>query len=233
MMSSKASALTAELRRVAIEGGASHFGVADVRRAHELWPDSFEESGLLPTGIAIAVHEDDALLDGLPMTDDRYRTSHYTEKIALAVALGDRMVARLKERGHRAHRLSHPPAIKATGLYKMVARLAGLGWIGKNRLLITPDAGPRVALAAVLTDALLPPTAQAPLPDGCGDCRLCLDVCPVKAFSPESFGETDSLEGFNTGLCATCRGVINPSGWGGCGLCMKVCPFGIQDGRRA
>jgi epoxyqueuosine reductase QueG len=88
-----------------------------------------------------------------------------------------------------------------------------------------------VALAAVLTDAPLQPTATQPLPDGCGDCTRCLDACPVHAYSYEPFGETDSMEGFDTSLCVANRGIINPSGWGLCGLCVASCPFGQQEGR--
>jgi ferredoxin len=110
-----------------------------------------------------------------------------------------------------------------------VARLAGIGWIGKNRLLITPDHGPRVALATVLTDAPLHPTAATLPPDGCGPCNLCIRACPVLAYRTESFGETDSLQGFDTGRCSTMRGVINPTSWGVCGLCVQVCPYGRRN----
>jgi len=218
--------LERSLRDTALAMGASHFGIADVRRAHAVWPDSFEESGLLPTGISICVSEDDDLLDGLPQTDEPCRTSHYSVKIALALAIADRLRDGLVQAGHLAHRLSHPPAKKPTGLYKLVARLSGLGWIGKNRLLITPGRGPRVALATVLTDAPLRPTAAKPKEDGCGECALCIRICPVEAFTTDAFGETDSLEGFDAGRCAVYRGVINPTGWGVCGLCVQVCPFG-------
>ena len=219
-----------QVRQLADTMGASLLGVADVSRAFAVWPDSFKESGKLLTGISIGVAENDDLLDGLPQTDDKYRTSHYLEKMGLALRIGDAIAKQLIEQGYRAHRLSHPPVGKPTGLYKLVARFSGLGWIGKNRLLITLARGPRVALAAVLTDAPLPPTADKPLESQCGDCTRCIDVCPVKAFSTAPFGETDSLKGFATGRCAINRGTINPTGWGGCGLCMKVCPFGRRKG---
>lgn len=226
MHTNAAENMDTRIRRLAMEAGASHFGIADLTPAWETWPESFEESGPLLTGVAIGVHEDDDLLDDLPVSDDRCRTTHYVDKINRALAIADTVTAELVAAGHRAHRLSHPPRIKATGLYKLTARFAGLGWIGRNRLLITPDAGPRVALAAVLTDAPLAPTASAPLPDGCGDCTLCLDACPVHAYSYERFGETDSMEGFETRLCIANRGIVNPSSWGLCGLCVQACPIG-------
>jgi epoxyqueuosine reductase QueG len=218
------------MRQLADTMGATLFGVADVSRAFEVWPDSFKECGKLLTGISIGVAEDDDLLDGLPQTDDKYRTSHYNVKMALALRIGDAIAKQLVEHGYKAHRMAHPPIDKPTGLYKLVARFSGLGWIGKNRLLITRARGPRVALATVLTDAPLPPTAEKPLESQCGSCTRCIDVCPVKAFSTEPFGETDSLKGFATGLCGINRGTINPTIWGGCGKCIKVCPFGRRKG---
>jgi ferredoxin len=214
------------LRAMALQEGATHFGIADMTRAREVWPESFEECGPLLTGISIGIRRDDDLLDGLPMTDHEARVDHYLVRIRGALAIGDKIVDELTAEGYRAHRLSHPPRIKPTGLFKLTARLAGLGWIGKNRLLVTPDAGPRLSLAAVLTDAPLQPTATEPMPDGCGECTLCIEACPVGAYSTEHFGETDSMEGFDTELCAANRGTINPGVWGLCGLCVQICPLG-------
>ena len=62
--------------------------------------------------------------------------------------------------------------------HKMAATSAGLGWIGKNGLLISTDYGPRLSLATVLTDAPLEP--DAPMEHSlCGECMLCMKHCPV------------------------------------------------------
>jgi ferredoxin len=218
--------LAEEIRSLAENMGACHFGFADMTRAWRESPASFEESGPLLTGISICVHEDTSLLDNLPRSDFEYRVDHYNAKITLALRIGDCIAELLHARGFKAHRLSHPPKGKPTGLFKLTARFAGLGWIGKNRLLLTPEHGCHIALAAVLTDAPLPVYEGKLMEDRCGDCEKCIDACPVHAYSREPFGEMDSMDGFNTGVCAVFRGVVNPTGWGLCGLCVKACPKG-------
>jgi epoxyqueuosine reductase len=61
-----------------------------------------------------------------------------------------------------------------------VAYLAGLGWFGKNANLLLPGAGSYFVLGSVVTTAPLP-VAVAPVEDGCGSCRRCLDGCPTGA----------------------------------------------------
>jgi epoxyqueuosine reductase QueG len=114
--------------------------------------------------------------------------------------------------------------------HKAVARIAGLGWQGKNLLLITPQYGSRVRLVTVLTDA--PLQTDEPLQNRCGKCMLCRDACPVGAIKGISTKDNYSTreEAIYLDRCskklieefAKLEGIGFPI----CGICIKACPYG-------
>jgi len=114
--------------------------------------------------------------------------------------------------------------------HKAVARMAGLGWQGKNLLLITPRHGSRVRLVTVLTDAAL--VCDAPLKNRCGKCRRCSEACPVDAIKGVNTEHhyANRNEALNFKKCAD--KLVNDFakhpdiGAPICGICINVCPFG-------
>lgn len=62
---------------------------------------------------------------------------------------------------------------------RAVAERAGMGWVGKNCSLITPEFGSWVYLGELVTNLPLP--ADQPIEEGCGDCNICVDACPTGA----------------------------------------------------
>lgn len=60
-----------------------------------------------------------------------------------------------------------------------VAERAGIGWIGKNSLLLTPEFGSYVYLGELITDIEFP--IDQPMENQCGDCTKCIDACPSNA----------------------------------------------------
>ena len=84
---------------------------------------------------------------------------------------------RLRADGHRAI-----VAVDDNALVDRAAAVrAGLGWYGKNANVLLPGEGSWFVLGAVITDAPLVAADPAPVPDGCGACRRCIDSCPTHA----------------------------------------------------
>jgi epoxyqueuosine reductase len=108
------------------------------------------------------------------------------------------------------------------------ARAAGLGWIGKNSLLLSRNAGSLFFLAAVLLDQPLaydPPMTS----NHCGTCTACLDICPTDAFVQPGVLDASKCISY---LTIEHRDVIpsdhrdQMNGWiFGCDDCQDVCPW--------
>ncbi len=112
--------------------------------------------------------------------------------------------------------------------HKLAATRAGLGWIGKNSLLITKEYGPRVRLGAILLDYDLP--VHGPVTtSGCGECELCVEACPYDCLhNAEWYPGMNRTELFDPFLCHHKRNeFIKDTGRKHeCGFCLLACPVG-------
>ncbi|MEO6324992.1 MAG: tRNA epoxyqueuosine(34) reductase QueG [Thermoanaerobaculia bacterium] len=116
-------------------------------------------------------------------------------------------------------------------LERDLALRAGLGFIGKNGLLIIPGVGSHVVLGEILTDILLASTAAAidGTLDRCGSCMRCLESCPTDAFVAPRLLDARRCLSY---LTIEKRGPLSPEqeqsldgALFGCDICQDVCPW--------
>jgi epoxyqueuosine reductase len=143
---------------------------------------------------------DIALLIGIPLSPDYifrlskenvFDNSEFSEKERNTDELAEWTADFIVAKGYKAYAQSERILIE-DGFYneiiktsllpnKTIAVMAGLGWIGKNNLLVTPEYGSALCICTILTNAPFPVENKSIIMPKCGDCVICKDICPTTA----------------------------------------------------
>ncbi|MCI8665433.1 MAG: epoxyqueuosine reductase [Dorea sp.] len=207
------------------EKGAKLIGIADLKGVVE---------GGLKTGISVAVPVPKHIVRDLQHAPTKeYYDAYYSlnEELDHIVSCGADFI---KERGYQAFanttKVVRMDDDWRTPLpHKTVATRAGIGWIGKNCLLVTREYGSAIRLSSLLTDAPLP-TAQPITKSFCGNCNVCVKSCPGKALTGIAWDtQTSRAELFHKEACKKTQLQRMKQATGLekdlCGLCFAVCTY--------
>lgn len=215
------------LRRKVLEWGASIVGFADLKELiYEKWKP-------LKTGVSIVVRLSDAIMDEVENGPTLTYAYHYRTTNQLLDSIAHKVSNFIQSQGYwslpiPASQTLDTEHLKGLISHKMVATRAGLGWIGKNALLVTPQYGPRVRLVSVLTGAPLEKSPKPISESKCGKCSLCVKACPAGALKGRSWRLGTKREDLiDVNLCQeTIKRNRKIFGESICGVCISVCPVG-------
>jgi epoxyqueuosine reductase len=220
--------LNDELTEYLTSLGASVVAFADLKELDAEMRDN------LPYGISIGVALDPKVVSGIRVGPTHEYYAEYKKVNALLDELGQQTVLFMLKKGYKAK--TRPATFEedkahltAKLPHKTVATRAGLGWIGKNALLITRQYGPAVRLVTVLTNA--PLTPGQPINESlCGHCTHCVDACPAHAFTGTNW--TAGLPRETLYDAFACREMtlnltrrLLGEAVSICGLCITACPW--------
>ncbi len=254
-MSATSEALKAQLHHTASTMGATYFGVADLAAVRDTavaqGGDSLAE---YPVGVSAGIVLADGVVDLLHEHTNVNIASLYSHHIYSFVRerlerLAAVLAFQIEQSGYRAIPVPQGRPYNEANMtgfvsHKLVAHLAGLGWIGKNCLLTTRLHGPRVRWITVLTDAPLAAAGGKVIAESenpCKNCSLCVELCPAQAFTGVPFNVAEHVDArFHR---EKCRQYLNDRNakygsrtygtpQASCGVCVYVCPFGWSFKRK-
>ena len=222
---------SAELKRWLVSQGAAVAGVADLEplSGYPTLPENLLAG--YRRGVSMGIPIPRGVLADIKDRSTPLYLHAYETVNRLLDDLAMRTVNRIEAAGGRALPIPASHTLdrkihRGNLSHKAVARLAGLGWIGKNILLVNPEYGPRLRFATVLTDLEL--EADAPIDRDCGECTKCRDACPAGAIRgviakpyPETREECVDIEACSVKL----KEFASELGKDICGVCIRVCPF--------
>ena len=238
MKDTSSADLTLELESLAKEMGTTHFGIADLAPAGDRIS---EQGGEFLTEFPRAISHGFVLTDGIVNTlvhheniPALYTYRHYVYQIVnpRLDSISLMLAQALDKAGFQSYIVPASQTVDRTRLvgvfsHKLAAHLAGLGWIGKSAMLITPEHGPRVRWGTVLTDA--PLEAGTPMDDMCHDCDECVKGCPARAFTGQAFDQPRPRS--EIFVAEACDRYLREreTFYRVCGMCVYVCPFGRKN----
>ncbi len=229
----EANELKSAVKQYCLNNGADIVGFAPVERweeYNEVHPD-FRPAGLWEPVRTVIVMGVSMPLPIVETTPSYLHKATYDTANQTLDGLAFNLVRYLNRQGHAAYFFTRDGFAslrllkdrpKASFAHITAAKYAGLGTIGLNNCLLTPEYGPRVRFVSVFTSTVLPPDPMLEK-DLCISCEACVKCCPVDALARV---ENQVVGSYDLNACLTHHEKLNGYKTPPCGICTKVCPVG-------
>ncbi len=197
---SKIEEITKNLKDYAYSlSGVDLVGIADVKNIPEYYPPRSPED-VLEGARYVVIYAQKMLWGSIENKNLRIATLHTSAMYDSFFILSEQIGSWLESRGYRAATFNHYLPLEMSketrGMsgdlsLKHIAIAAGLGRMGKSRLILTEKYGPRVRFGAVLTDGeLISDEPKYGQPEICNHCNACITHCPVNAIKEDGIVDT-------------------------------------------
>lgn len=211
-----------KVRTQALDLGFSLFGIADIMKIKEKIFLDGKTASKFDRAISLGKRLLDSIIDDIEDQPTKLYFHHYRQLNFFLDRQAFSLSSYIQEQGFEAMPI---PASQLLDWKKHIGHLshkhvgvqAGLGWIGRNNLLVSPELGSRFRLVTILTDMPLEP--DLPLSSDCGLCKKCLPSCPAKAIK-ETQAEFDHMACYEKLEEFRRSGVVSQHI---CGICVKAC----------
>lgn len=176
------------LKKFCLDNGADLFGAADISEVKKGFMIGEKALEKVDRAICLGVRLSQGILNEISMQPTRLYFHHYRTANMFLDQLAFKIAGFIQKRGFLALPIPASQIVdwqnqKAHLSHRHLGVLAGLGWIGRNNLLVNKELGSQFRLVTILTD--MPLKKDKPQKEGCGQCRLCISACPCGAIKEE------------------------------------------------
>ena len=210
------------LKRFCKDLGIELFGIADISEIKKDFLLSENILKKLDKAVCLGVRLSASILAEIENAPTRLYFHHYRTVNAFLDQAAFKVSNYLQKKGYfslpiHASQILDWQNQKAHLSHKKIGFLAGLGWIGRNNLLVNKQLGSQFRLVSILTN--MPLKMGKPIKKDCQECRLCITVCPSKAIK-ENPSDFDHLGCFEKLKEFQKQKLVDQYI---CGICVKVC----------
>jgi len=176
------------LKKFSLKEGADLFGVAAISDIKHTFLVSQKTTAKLNLAVCLGVRLSGSVLEEIEQAPTRLYFHHYRTVNVSLDQLALKLANFIQKKGFQALPIPASQILdwqnqRAHLSHKQIGYLAGLGWIGRNNLLVNKKLGSQFRLVSILTD--MPLKEDMPCEDSCGKCSLCVKICPAQAIKEE------------------------------------------------